>query len=252
MDNSEPLVGVHGPSEVHMIIDVVTLFPAMFSGVLGESILRRAQEQGQAKINLVNLRDFSRDKHKKVDAPPYGGGPGMVIMADPVFEAVDHLKKNGRENSTLVLLTPGGVRFDQTLAQELSKQEGLILLCGHYEGFDERVSQGLSPLEVSIGDYVLTGGEIPAMVLLDSVVRLIPGVLGSAESLLQESFSGGQLEYPQYTRPPEFRGMPVPDVLLSGDHEKVARWREEQARERTEARRPDLKGEVRKKKFHQI
>jgi tRNA (guanine37-N1)-methyltransferase len=235
-----------------MIIDVVTLFPSMFSGVLGESILKRAQEQGQARINLINLRDFSRDKHKKVDAPPYGGGPGMVIQADPVFEAVDHLKKNGRENSTLVLLTPGGVRFDQSLAEELSKQAGLILLCGHYEGFDERVSQGLSPLEVSIGDYVLTGGEIPAMVVLDSVVRLIPGVLGSSESLLQESFSGDRLEYPQYTRPPEIRGMPVPDVLLSGDHEKIARWREEQSKERTEARRPDLKGGVRSKKFRQI
>jgi len=236
---------VHGPSEVHVIIDVVTLFPSMFAGVLGESILKRAQEQGQARISLVNLRDFSREKHKKVDAPPYGGGPGMVILAEPVFEAVEHLRRSGRADSTLVLLTPGGVRLTQALAGELARRPGLILLCGHYEGFDERVSLGLSPLEVSIGDYVLTGGEIPAMALLDTVVRLIPGVLGSAESLLQESFSGGQLEYPQYTRPPEFRGMAVPDVLLSGDHERIARWRREQARERTRARRPDLEGGAR-------
>ena len=223
-----------------MIIDIVTLFPGMFQGVLGESILRRAQEQGLAKVGLLNLRDFSKDRHKKVDAPPYGGGPGMVIMAEPVFEAVDYLRKNGREESLLVLLTPGGVRYDHTLAQELSKQKGLILLCGHYEGFDERVSQALSPLEISIGDYVLTGGEIPAMVLLDSVIRQIPGVLGSAASLVQESFASGKLEYPQYTRPPDVRGMPVPDVLLSGDHEAVAKWREEKSKERTEERRPDL------------
>ncbi len=229
-----------------MIIDVVTLFPRMFSGVLGESILKRAQEQGLIEVNLVNLRDFAKDKHKKVDAPPYGGGAGMVLMADPVFETVDYLRHNGREESFLVLLTPGGVRYDQTLAQELSKQKGLIILCGHYEGFDERVSHGLSPLEVSIGDYVLTGGEIPAMVLLDSVARLVPGVLGSQESLLTESFTKDALEYPQYTRPAEVRGMKVPDVLLSGDHEKIAQWREGQSKERTEARRPDLKDGMRK------
>ncbi len=223
----------------------------MFQGVLGESILRRAQEQGLAKISLLNLRDFSKDRHKKVDAPPYGGGPGMVIQAEPVFEAVDYLRKNGREESLSVLLTPGGVRYDQTLAQELSKQKGLILLCGHYEGFDERVSQGLSPLEISIGDFVLTGGEIPAMVLLDSVVRQIPGVLGSAASLVQESFSSGQLEYPQYTRPPDVRGMSVPDVLLSGDHEAIAEWREEKSKERTEERRPDLPASL-KRKYRQI
>ncbi|HEX7899665.1 MAG TPA: tRNA (guanosine(37)-N1)-methyltransferase TrmD [Planctomycetota bacterium] len=234
-----------------MIIDIVTLFPGMFQGVLGESILRRAQEQGLAKVSLVNLRDFSKDRHKKVDAPPYGGGPGMVIMADPVLDAVDHLRKNGREESLVVLLTPGGVRYDQTLCQELSKQKGLIFLCGHYEGFDERVSQGLSPLEVSIGDYVLTGGEIPAMVLLDSVVRQIPGVLGSAASLAQESFTGGGLEYPQYTRPPEVRGLPVPTVLLSGDHKAIAEWRDEKSKERTEQRRPDLPGAV-KKTYRQI
>jgi tRNA (guanine37-N1)-methyltransferase len=225
-----------------MIIDVVTLFPSMFSGVLGESILKRAQEQGQVQINLVNLRDFSKDKHKKVDGPPYGGGAGMVIMADPVFEAVGHLRKNGREESSLVLLTPGGVRYDQMLAQELSRKKGVIILCGRYEGVDERVSLGLAPLEISIGDYVLTGGEVPAMVLLDSVTRLIPGALGSQESLVQESFSAGTLEYPQYTRPQETRGMKVPDVLVSGDHEKIAKWRQEQAWDRTQARRPDMAG----------
>jgi tRNA (guanine37-N1)-methyltransferase len=238
-----------------MIIDVVTLFPQMFSGVVGESILKRAQEGGQVKINLVNLRDYSKDKHKRVDDAPYGGGPGMVIMAEPVFDAVEKLREAGREESFLVLLTPGGVRFDQTLAQELSKQKGLILLCGHYEGFDERVSQGLSPLEVSIGDYVLTGGEIPAMVLLDSVSRLIPGVLGSKDSLLQESFTSGTLEYPQYTRPQEVRGLKVPEVLVSGDHEKVADWREEKSKERTEERRPDLADKVKaksRKQFRQL
>jgi len=235
-----------------MIIDVVTLFPSVFSGILGESILKRAQEQGLVQINLINLRDFSKDKHKKVDAPPYGGGPGMVIMAEPVFDAVEYLRKNGREESFLVMLTPGGVRYDQTLAQELSKQKGVILLCGHYEGFDERVSQGLSPLEVSVGDYVMTGGEIPSMVVMDSVARLIPGVLGSEESLQQESFSEGKLEYPQYTRPPEVRGMEVPPVLLSGDHEEIKEWREEKSLEKTEARRPDLLRKVRKKRYRQI
>ena len=251
--SSPPFGGCTGPCvRCRVIIDIVTLFPRMFGGVVGDSILRRAQEQGLAKINLINLRDFSKDKHKKVDAPPYGGGPGMVIMAEPVFEAVEHLRKNGREESFLVLLTPGGVRYDQTLAQELSKQKGLILLCGHYEGFDERVSQGLSPLEVSIGDYVLTGGEIPAMVVVDSVVRLVPGVLGSSDSLAQESFTSGQLEYPQYTRPPEIRGMEVPPVLLSGDHAKIAEWREGKSQERTKERRPDLPGPSRTKKFREI
>jgi tRNA (guanine37-N1)-methyltransferase len=235
-----------------MIIDVVTLFPSVFSGVLGESILKRAQEQQLVRVNLINMRDFSKDKHKKVDAPPYGGGPGMVIMAEPVFDAVEHLRKNGREESFLVMLTPGGVRFDQTLAQELSKQKGLILLCGHYEGFDERVSQGLSPLEVSVGDYVLTGGEIPAMVVMDSVVRLIPGVLGSSGSLEQESFTEDKLEYPQYTRPPEVRGMEVPPVLLSGDHGRIKEWRDEQSLERTKARRPDLLRKVKKKKYRRL
>lgn len=225
-----------------MYIDVVTLFPSMFRGVLRESILKIARDKGLADIKIHNLRRYSADrKHKKVDAPPYGGGPGMVIMAEPVFAAVEKLKKRkGRADAKVVLLTPTGVPYDQSLAEQLSKEAALILLCGHYEGFDERVSLGLHPLEVSVGDYVLTGGEIPAMALLDSVVRLLPGVLGSAESLLQESFTSGKLEYPQYTRPREFRGMKVPEVLLSGHHEKIGEWREQESEQRTRQRRSDL------------
>lgn len=231
-----------------MIIDVLTLFPSMFRGVLEESILGRAQASGRVQINLVNLRDFSKDRHKKADAPPYGGGPGMVLMAEPVFEAVEHLRSAGRAGSRLVLLTPAGRRYDQIQAKTLALEKGLILLCGHYEGLDERVVEGLKPLEISVGDYVLTGGEIPAMVLLDSVVRLVPGVLGSEESLRQESFSEGALEYPQYTRPPEVRGLKVPEVLVSGDHGKIEEWRRAKALERTEARRPDLRRKSGKKK----
>jgi tRNA (guanine37-N1)-methyltransferase len=224
-----------------MRIDVVTLFPAMFQGVLGESILRIAQEKGAVDIRLVDLREFTTDKHRKVDAPPYGGGPGMVIMADPVFRAVEHLRASGAEKSELVLLSPAGRKLDQPLARKLAKAPGLILLCGHYEGFDERVSEGLKPLEVSIGDYVLTGGELPAMVLLDAVARLQPGAVGCAASLDEESFAEGRLEYPQYTKPREYRGMTVPDVLVSGHHAKIAEWRRARSEERTKARRPDLK-----------
>lgn len=234
-----------------MRIDVVTLFPSMFEGVIGESILKLAQDKGLVEIGLHNLRDFSPDKHKKVDAAPYGGGPGMLLMAEPVFNAVDYLRENGREQSQLVLLTPGGVRFDQSLAQELAKQPGMILLCGHYEGVDERVVEGLQPLEVSIGDFVLTGGEIPAMCVMDSVARLVPGVLGSAESLTTESFSSGGLEHPQYTRPTTVRGLEVPTVLLSGDHGKIEEWRKEESEKRTKRRRPDLR-RVKRKKYRQI
>ncbi len=223
-----------------MIIDVLTLFPSMFWGVLGESILRRAQERGLVEISLMNIRDFSTDRHKKVDAPPYGGGPGMVIMAQPVLDAVEHLRGRGRRDSQVVLLTPSGARYDQAMARKFAGRSGLILVCGHYEGLDERVSRGLEPLEVSIGDYVLTGGEIPAMVVLDSVARLVPGVLGSGESLGQESFSMGTLEYPQYTKPQDVRGMAVPPVLVSGDHEEIQKWRGREAMARTRARRPDL------------
>jgi tRNA (guanine37-N1)-methyltransferase len=224
-----------------MRIDVVTLFPAMFQGVLGESILKIAQEKGALEVRLADLRDFATDKHRKVDAPPYGGGPGMVIMADPVFRAVENLRAEGAGASELVLLTPSGKKLDQALARKLSKAKGLILLCGHYEGFDERVSEGLKPLEVSIGDYVLTGGELPAMVLIDAVARLLPGVVGCAESLEDESFSEGRLEYPHYTKPREYRGMAVPEVLVSGHHANIAEWRKKRSEERTAARRPDLK-----------
>ncbi|OHB77323.1 MAG: tRNA (guanosine(37)-N1)-methyltransferase TrmD [Planctomycetes bacterium RBG_16_59_8] len=223
-----------------MNIDIVTLFPRAIEGFLGESIVKIAREKGLAEIALVNLRDYSTDKHHKVDDKPYGGGPGMVIMADPVFRAVEHLRATGRERSRLVLLTPQGKPYTQELARELSREEGLILLCGHYEGFDERVREGLAPMEISIGDYVLTGGEVPAMVIADSVVRLIPGVLGDDQSSENDSFSNGMLEHPHYTRPEEFRGMRVPEVLLSGHHERIASWREERSAERTRERRPDL------------
>ena len=230
-----------------MRIDVVTLFPSMFEGDLRESILRIAQDKGLVEINLVNLRDFSTDKHHKVDAPPYGGGPGMVIMADPVFRAVERLRENGRANAKVVLLSPVGRKLTQRLAKSLAAEEGLVLLCGHYEGFDERVVEGLKPLEISIGDYVLTGGEVPAMVLLDAVARLVPGVLGSAESLEEESFGGGRLEYPHYTRPRVYRGMAVPEVLLSGHHAEIAKWRRDRSEGRTRERRPDLARRARKK-----
>lgn len=230
-----------------MLIDVVTLFPRMFEGVFSESILKIARERGLLKIELHDLRTFTTDKHHKVDAPPYGGGAGMVLQADPVFRCVEHLRASGREYSRLVLMSPAGRPLTQALSRELAAAPGLIVLCGHYEGFDERVIQGLGPLEVSIGDFVLTGGEIPAMAVVDAVARLVPGVLGSPESAGEESFSSGRLEYPHYTRPAEFRGMGVPPVLLSGNHAEIARWREEQSMERTRTRRPDLlEGEMRR------
>ncbi|OHB71071.1 MAG: tRNA (guanosine(37)-N1)-methyltransferase TrmD [Planctomycetes bacterium RBG_16_43_13] len=225
-----------------MIIDIVTLFPSVFEGFINESIPRIAQEKCLVTINIVNLRDFSTDKHRKVDAPTYGGGPGMVIMAEPVFRAVEHLRENGRANSKLVLLTPQGAKYNQATATDLAKESGLIILCGHYEGFDERVVEGLKPFEISIGDYVLSGGEVPALSVMDSVVRLIPGVVGDDESLKEESFTNGKLEYPHYTRPQEFRGMPVPEVLLSGNHADIKNWRAKETEKRTLARRPDLIG----------
>ena len=223
-----------------MIIDVVTLFPSMFEGVIGQSILKNAREKDLVEIQVHDLRAFSADKHKKVDAPPYGGGPGMVLMAEPVFNAIRYLRENGRTDSELILLTPAGVPFRQPLAQEFSEKTGLILLCGHYEGFDERIIEGLQPMEISVGDFVLTGGEIPAMAVLDAVTRLVPGVLGAQDSLKQESFSEDRLEYPHYTRPAEFGGMEVPSVLLNGDHGKIQEWRSAKALDRTETRRPDL------------
>ena len=219
-----------------MIIDVLTLFPEMFKGILAESILKRAQENQKAQINIYNLRDWTHDTRRTVDDKPYGGGPGMVIKSEPVFEACDDLCK---ENTKVILLTPQGKKYNQKLALNLSKYEHVILICGHYEGFDERV-RTLADIEISIGDYVLTCGEIPAMVLIDTIVRLIPGVLGEESSLDNESFNDDSLEYPQYTRPQQYRDMIVPDILLSGDHEKIEKWRKKQSLKRTKERRKDL------------
>jgi len=223
-----------------MRIDILTLFPQMFAPVLSESILRIAQEKGLAQFRLVNVRDFARDRRHSVDDEPYGGGPGMVMAPGPVFDAVESVESPGEERVRRILLTPQGRRFDQGLAEELAREEHLILICGRYEGFDERIRIGLQPQEISIGDYVLTGGELPAMVVVDAVVRLIPCVLGDSASAKGDSFSCGMLGTPQYTRPANFRGMTVPQVLLSGDHGRVAAWRAEQARLRTLQRRPDL------------
>jgi tRNA (guanine37-N1)-methyltransferase len=224
-----------------MLIDVITLFPRMFEGVCSESILKLGQQSGKLRICIHDLRRYSADaRHHKVDAPPYGGGAGMVIQAEPVLRAVEALRADGRARSELVLLTPAGAPFSQVVARELAERSGLILLCGHYEGFDERVVELLAPREISIGDYVLTGGEIPAMVVLDAVARLVPGVLGSEDSAADESFAAGRLEYPHYTRPAVVRGREVPPVLRSGDHAGIARWRDEQAEARTRTRRPDL------------
>jgi tRNA (guanine37-N1)-methyltransferase len=220
-----------------MIVDVLTLFPAMFRGPLDESILKRAQENGLLKINVHNLREFTHDKHRVVDDKPYGGGQGMLMKPEPIFEGVEQFR---RENSRVVLMTPQGKPLTHAVAHELSGAAHLIVICGHYEGVDERVRQALVTDEISIGDYVLTNGALAAMVLIDALARFIPGVLGDEQSPHDESFASGLLEYPQYTRPPEFRGMKVPDVLLSGNHEEIARWRKEQSRKRTKERRPDL------------
>ena len=210
----------------------------MFQGPLHESILRRAQDKGLAAIHVHDLRRWTHDRHHVVDDVPYGGGAGMVLKPEPAFEAVDALRQGPA--STVVVLTPQGIPFSQRLASELAGLPHLILLCGRYEGFDDRIPQGLQALEVSVGDYVLSGGEIPALVVLDATVRLIPGVLGDETSVLTDSFATGLLEHPHYTRPPTFRGMGVPPVLLSGDHQAIARWRRKQALRRTQERRPDL------------
>ena len=224
-----------------MRIDVLTIFPEMFPPVLESSILARAAAKKVIRIRVHDLRDWSNDKHRKVDDRPYGGGPGMVMRADPFFRAVEQLKKKARGlKAHVVLLSPQGEKLTQKKAEALSKKPWLVLLCGHYEGVDDRVRLALSAEELSIGDYVLTCGELPAMVLIDSVVRLLPGSLGCERSAAEESFSGNLLEYPHYTRPAEFRGMRVPDVLLSGDAPRVAEWRRLQSLRRTRAQRPDL------------
>jgi tRNA (guanine37-N1)-methyltransferase len=220
-----------------MRIDVLTLFPAMFAGPLDESIIKRAREESLLDLRIHNLRDYAHDRHRTVDDRPFGGGPGMLLKPEPIFEAVESL---AQETTRVILLSPAGRTFTQAIAHELTQSEHLLLISGHYEGFDERVRQTLADDELSIGDYVLTNGALPVMVIVDAVTRLLPGVLGDDESVVDESFSHGLLEYPQYTRPAEFRGMNVPEVLLSGNHAQIAKWRAEQARLRTQERRPDL------------
>jgi tRNA (guanine37-N1)-methyltransferase len=219
-------------------IDVLTLFPGMFNGPLDESIVQRARERNILALNIRNLRDFTHDRHKTVDDKPFGGGPGMLLKPEPVYEAVESLNSNGE--ARVILLSPSGRRFNQAIARDLARQKHLILVCGSYEGFDERIREGLADDEISIGDFVLTNGALPAMLIVDAVTRLLPGVLGDDESSRDESFSGDLLEYPHFTRPAVFRGMKVPDVLLSGNHAEIAKWRAEQALTRTKERRPDL------------
>ncbi len=228
-----------------MKIDILSLFPEMFAGPFSTSILKRAQESGLIEINLVNIRDFSTNKHRTVDDTPYGGGAGMVMAPEAIFGAVgDAVKKNEGTPARVVLMTPQGRPFSQTIAQDLAGERNLVLICGHYEGVDERVREGLVTDEISIGDYVLTGGELPAMVVVDAVTRLIPGVLGESASVEEESFNTGLLEYPQYTRPREYRGQAVPEVLLSGHHEEIRKWRRKQSLLRTLERRPELLAKV--------
>jgi len=226
-----------------MRIDVLTLFPEMFESPLSHSILKRAREAGVVEIVLTNIRDFSKDKHKKVDDRPYGGGPGMVMMCQPVFDCFEQVDKLAPDKGRVILLTPQGKPFTQKLAAELASENRLILISGHYEGFDERIRTGLNAEQVSIGDYVLSGGELAAMVIIDTVVRLLPGALGDECSAEDETFSeaaSGGLEYPQYTRPETFKEMKVPDVLLSGHHGEIEKWRRQQSLERTRQNRPDL------------
>lgn len=224
-----------------MRIDVLTLFPEVIEGFCGASIVGRARQAGLVDIILTDIRDFARDKHRSVDDRPFGGGPGMVLACGPVFDAVEHVRsQQPAAESRLVMLTPQGERLTQEIVAELATTPWVVLLCGHYEGFDERIREGLSPREISIGDYVLSGGEAAALVVIDAITRLLPGALGSEMSAQDESFSTGLLEYPQYTRPRVFRGMEAPEILVSGDHAKVAAWRREQALKRTRERRPDL------------
>jgi tRNA (guanine37-N1)-methyltransferase len=220
-------------------IDIVTLFPEICRAPLSESIMKRAQESGVLELHIHNLRDWTTDKHHVVDDAPFGGGQGMVMKPEPIFAAVESLR---RPDSVTVLMTPQGKRFDQRLADEMSKKQHLVVLCGHYEGIDQRVAEHLADTEISIGDYVLTNGAIAAVVFVDAVVRLIPGVLGHDQSAIDDTFRGGLLEAPQYTRPAEFRGWKVPEVLLSGNHAQIADWRKEQALRRTRENRPDLLG----------
>lgn len=221
-----------------MNVHVLSLFPDMFTGVFGASILKKAQEKGAVQLEVTDIRVYSGNKHNQVDDYPYGGGAGMVLKPEPMFSAVEAITAGKKPR--IILMCPQGERFTQKKAEELAQEEELVFLCGHYEGYDERIRQHLVTDEISIGDFVLTGGELGAMTVIDSVVRLLPGVLGQEDSHIQDSFSTGLLEHPHYTRPAEFRGMKVPDVLLSGNHAKIEQWREEQSLKRTFERRPDL------------
>jgi len=218
-------------------IDVITIFPGMLNGFLEESILKRAALKGAVVFNTVDLRKFTTDRHQTTDDRPYGGGPGMVMKPEPLFKAVESVRS---PEARVILMTPQGVRYEQAHAVKLARERHLIFICGHYEGVDERVRTHLATDEISIGDYVLTNGVLPAAVVIDAVVRLVPGVLGNSETTCEESFTDGLLEYPQYTRPRMFRGLDVPEVLVSGDHEEIGRWRRDQAERRTRDKRPDL------------
>ncbi|MEN2464595.1 tRNA (guanosine(37)-N1)-methyltransferase TrmD [Ornithinibacillus sp. FSL M8-0202] len=223
-----------------MQIDILTLFPEMIESVFNTSILKKAQEKEKFHYNLVNFRDYTENKHNKVDDYPYGGGAGMVLSPQPIFDAVEAVTKDKEAKPRVVLMCPQGERYTQKKAEEFAKEEHLVIICGHYEGYDERIREHLVTDEISIGDYILTGGELGAMVVVDSVVRLLPDVLGNQESAPQDSYSTGLLEHPHYTRPADFRGMKVPEVLTSGDHAKIEAWRKAESLKRTYERRKDL------------
>ncbi len=223
-----------------MHVDVLTLFPGMFEGVLHSSIMKKAQEQQAASFRVTDFREYSTNKHKKVDDYPYGGGAGMVLKPEPLFAAVEALTSEAQSTPRIILMCPQGERYTQKKAEELAKEEHLIFICGHYEGYDERIRKHLVTDEISLGDFVLTGGEVASMAIIDSVVRLLPEVLGNDQSAVHDSFSTGMLEHPQYTRPASFNGLEVPPVLLSGNHAEIDKWREEQVFLRTAERRPEL------------
>ena len=224
-----------------MRFDILTLFPEMFESYLGQSILKLAIQRGLVDVQTHNFRDFAEGKHRQVDDKPFGGGPGMLLMCPPIFDCVESVQAQGNKPGRLVMMSPQGRSLNQSLVEELSQEERLVVLCGRYEGFDDRIRQGLQPLEISVGDFICNGGEVPAMLLIDSVIRLVPDVLGDETSSRYDSFSeSGLLEHPQFTRPREFRGMMVPEILLSGNHQAIAKWQHEQSLKRTRDRRSDL------------
>ncbi|BAM47653.1 MAG: tRNA (guanosine(37)-N1)-methyltransferase TrmD [Amphibacillus sp.] len=223
-----------------MKIDVLTLFPDMFEGVMGSSIMKKAQDKEALQFQAIDFRNYADNKHQKVDDYPYGGGAGMVLMPQPIFSAVEAIEKVSQKSPRIILMCPQGKRYDQKKAEELAKEDHLIFICGHYEGYDERIREHLVTDEISIGDFILTGGEIGAMAVIDSVVRLLPDVLGNEDSAVEDSFSTGLLEHPHYTRPAQFRGYEVPEVLRSGHHQKIVDWRRKESLKRTKQRRPDL------------